>query len=951
MAPIVAFAADRQVVFNGLVAGITYGVLAVGLILVYRASRVLNLVHAEIGAFAAALVARMVINWHINFGVAVVVSVLVGGLFGAALELSVVRRLARAPRVIVMVATLGITQLVLLAQLKLPRLVRFDRYPTPFRSTWRIGGILVRSEHMLILVIVPVLVACLSVFLNRTRIGTAIRAAAANLDAARLSAINVRGLSTLVWALAGMLAALTAILIAPIKGSTAATTLALGPSLLVRALVPALIARLRSMPIALVAGAGIGIMEALLFFNFSTQPGLIDAVLFVVVVIAIIAVVRNERPERSAWMATPRGKAIPTELLGLWWIRRLRQIFISLLIVIVVIAPLVIDRPSRHMMWARIAIYSLVGLSLTVLSGWAGQLSLGQFALVGLSGMLTAAFTNGLEFRVGSTLVQLHPLPFGVAALIGVIFTVLVALGVGAPALRTRGLFLAVTTLAFAVMAQTWLLERPLLTGGESIAFLGRASWGERFSLQSQRSYYYLCVAVLIVGAVVLGRIRRSGIGRSMIAVRENETGAAALSVSPTRIKIVAFGISGAYAGVAGALFVSLVGQLDPGQLFTPDESLRSVSIAVIGGLGSIAGAILGALWVIGLPAFFEDAAEVKLLASGIGVVILLMYLPGGLAQIGYAARDGVFGWLAGRVSRPAPVPIDRTAMPARARVRRQDEAPLHEAPIHAGLASDALMTNEVGVNFGGRAAVDGVSIRVGRGEIVGLIGTNGAGKSTLMNAVGGFVAYRGSISMLGLGIDGVSAAGRARRGLGRSFQGAELFGDLTIRETIQLALEARDRTALFATMLATPGARRAERHKVSEAEELVSFFGLGRYADHFVSDLSTGTRRIVELACLLALDAQVLCLDEPTAGVAQRETEAFAPLLLRVRDELDASLLVIEHDMPFVMGISDRVYCLEAGRIIAEGTPVDVRQDPLVIGSYLGTDTRAIDRSGVSAV
>ncbi len=834
MAAIVAFAADRQVVFNGLVAGITYGVLAVGLILVFRASRVLNLVHGEIGAFAAALVARMVINWHINFAVAVVVSVLVGGVFGAALELSVVRRLARAPRVIVMVATLGITQLVLLAQLKLPRLVRFDRYPTPFRSTWRIGGVLVRSEHMLILVIVPVLVACLSVFLNRTRIGTAIRAAAANRDAARLSAINVRGLSTLVWALAGMLAALTAILVAPIKGSTAATTLALGPSLLVRALVPALIARLRSMPIALVAGAGIGIVEALLFFNFSTQPGLIDAVLFVVVVVAIIAVVRDERPERSAWMATPRGKAIPVELLGLWWVRRLRQLFISFLLVIVVIAPLVVDRPSRHMMWARIAIYSLVGLSLTVLSGWTGQLSLGQFALVGLSGMLTAAFTNGLEFRIGSTLVQLHALPFGVAALIGVIVTVLVALGLGAPALRTRGLFLAVTTLAFAVMAQTWLLERPLLTGGESIAFLGRASWGDRISLQSQRSYYYLCVAVLIVGAAVLGRIRRSGIGRSMIAVRENETGAAALSVSPTRIKIVAFGVSGAYAGVAGALFVSLVGQLDPGQLFTPDESLRSVSIAVIGGLGSIAGAILGALWVIGLPAFFEDAAEVKLLTSGIGVVILLMYLPGGLAQIGYAARDGVFGWLARRVSQSAPAPIDRTSMPVRTRARRQhDEVSANETLASEALVNDALITKEVSVNFGGRTAVDGVSIRVGRGEIVGLIGTNGAGKSTLMNAVGGFIAYRGSISMLGREIDGVSAAGRARLGLGRSFQGAELFGDLTIRETIQLAFEARARTALFATMLATRSARRAERHKVSEAEELVAFFGLGRYADH----------------------------------------------------------------------------------------------------------------------
>jgi ABC-type branched-subunit amino acid transport system ATPase component len=246
--------------------------------------------------------------------------------------------------------------------------------------------------------------------------------------------------------------------------------------------------------------------------------------------------------------------------------------------------------------------------------------------------------------------------------------------------------------------------------------------------------------------------------------------------------------------------------------------------------------------------------------------------------------------------------------------------------------------------------AVDGVSLDVRAGEIVGLIGTNGAGKTTLMNAVGGFVSAGGAVELLGRDVAGLSPARRARRGLGRTFQSPELFPDLSVRETVQVALEARARATLPATLLALPKARRGERRERAEAEELIAFFGLGRYGDTIVSELSTGTRRIVEMACLVALESRVLCLDEPTAGVAQRETEAFAPLVRRIREELDASMLVIEHDMPFILGISDRVYCLEAGRIISEGSPREVRHDPKVIASYLGTDERAIARSGAAA-
>jgi ABC-type branched-subunit amino acid transport system ATPase component len=184
---------------------------------------------------------------------------------------------------------------------------------------------------------------------------------------------------------------------------------------------------------------------------------------------------------------------------------------------------------------------------------------------------------------------------------------------------------------------------------------------------------------------------------------------------------------------------------------------------------------------------------------------------------------------------------------------------------------------------------------------------------------------------------------------MGRSFQTARIFGGLTVRETIMVALEARQRSLLLPSLVALPPSPFAERRKRKEAEAIIGYLGLGRYADSLLSELSTGTRRIVELGSLLALDTKLMLLDEPTAGVAQRETEAFGPLIKAIQQDLSCSILIIEHDMPMVMSISDRIYCLEAGGVIAEGTPLEVRNNPLVIASYLGTDERAINRSEVT--
>jgi ABC-type branched-subunit amino acid transport system ATPase component/ABC-type branched-subunit amino acid transport system permease subunit len=567
-----------------------------------------------------------------------------------------------------------------------------------------------------------------------------------------------------------------------------------------------------------------------------------------------------------------------------------------------------------------------------LLTGWAGQLSLGQFAFVGLGAILSAALVRGMTFDVFGAHIDLGTVPFEAAVLIAVVVSTLVAMIVGIPALRVRGLFLAVTTLAFAVMATNWLLGRHLLLGDETFVSLELPDW-----LRDRQTYYYVCLGALLVAAMVLGQIRRSGIGRSLVAVRDNELGASAFTVSPTRMKLMAFGVAGALAGLAGGLFAGYQVQFGT-NAFPPEESLRVVAIAVIGGLSSITGAVLGALWVIGLPALVGDTDEVRFFTSGAGLLILLLYFPRGLAQVFTNLRDLAFSALARRL--PEAPPVKTTQVPIPARVVAESDLEVLPADV------PAIAAHGVTVRFGQRVVVDDVDLEVRQGEVVGLIGTNGAGKTTLMNAMGGFVPSTGRIEILGQDATGRSAARRASLGLGRTFQSADLFADLTVLETVQVSLEARGRATLPATVLSLPNARKMERTKRAEADELIAFFGLGRYQDHFIDELSTGTRRIVELACLIGLEARVLCLDEPTAGVAQRETEAFAPLVLRIREELGASVLIVEHDMPFIMGISDRVYCLEAGRIIAEGVPHEVRNDQGVINSYLGTDQRAIDRS-----
>lgn len=917
-----------QLFYQGLVNGIIVAGLAAGLVLVYRATRIINFAHAAVGVFAASVGGLLVDGYGWNFWVSMILVVFLGALVGGVIELTVVRRLFDRPRLVLFVATLGVNQLLLFATIQLPDTGVPDRFPTAFTNNWDFGPLRIRADQLSALVGTAILLGVLFWMLQRTRFGVKVRASADNADATRLSGISTRWISTQVWVAAGVLSTLSIILFAPVTGQNSNTLFgAVSDALLLKALAAALLAYLVSFPRALLAGLAIGVVDQFIVANVDFSGASTNLVVFVVVLVTLLR--HNRRifagESEGSFFATPRDKLAPEHIRKLPWAAAIPKAGVAVMLLAGALLPLLLTTPSTVNLYSRVLIYMIVAMSAVVLTGWAGQLSLGQFAFVGLG-----AFATNAVVRQGSALYNEQH--FFVALLAAVAVGVLVAVVIGGPALRFRGLSLAVVTFGFAIIAQGWLFKRDFFLGDGFQADVRRPTGP--IDLTSPRAYYYLCLGATVAAALLCHRYRRSGVGRSLLAVRDNEENAAAYTVSPARSKLGAFALAGGLASLAGGLLAGLQIQFGDA-LFPPQESLRIVSIAVIGGVASVLGAVLGALWVVALPVLVGDTAEIRLLTSGVGLLILLMYFPGGLIQIVQAGRDHLFNWLAARSSRPGTQPPERRAVGA-----------LSSRRVEAVEGVPALSVERLSVQFGGVRALDRASITLGAGEVVGLIGTNGAGKSTMMNAVSGFVPATGSVALNGTPLGALPAHRRARLGLGRAFQNAGLFPSLTVKETIQVALEARRRSLLLPSMLMLPPSPRAERRKSAEADEIIAWLGLGRYADSLASELSTGTRRIVELACLLALDADVLLLDEPTAGVAQKETEAFGALISGIQAELGAPVLVIEHDMPMVMSISDRIYCLEAGAVIAQGPPAAVRNDPKVIASYLGTDERAINRS-----
>ncbi len=934
--------APRGVFFGGLVNGLVFGMLAMGIILIYRNTRVINFAVGNMGLPGATLFALLIINWRWPFWLALVTVLVVGALIGAVVELTVVRRLFDKPRVILLVATVGIAQTMQAVNLALPDVDgEQTQYPMAIGAVWEDVLALrqLKGSQVQILIVVPLVALALGWWLTRTTFGKAIAASADNPSLSRLSGINPKIVSTIVWTVAGLLATLSLVLFS--GGTAAAGTSGIGVFTLTNGLVAAVLAGMRSIPRAIAAGMVVGVaIDLFTYYNVgSGNRGLDNLLLFVAVGVAIY---RQQRSGDEGVMSfAPKVSPLPESVP--WWVRNLGRIVLTILVVSVIVVVLNHEsiglfelKPSRLLLYSIIVIFMILAASLIVVTGWSGQLSLAQMAYAGIGALTAAAFHNGFTMDIGwgdnsAFAFELPGMPQVWAILLAAITTSGVAALTGVGALRVRGLMLAVSTFVFGIAAQGYLYQRPFLSGGSGSVIFDRGyflGWG----LKDNRNFFIFVLISAVLVISMLARIRRSGVGRSIVAVRDNPDAAASYAISPARTKLLAFAIAGGIVGFGGGLLGNAIRQIRYSEAwFLVDDSLAVVGMSVIGGLGSVMGAVIGALWIQGLPSFWPDNEVVPLFTSGVGLILMLMYFPGGFIQIGYAIQAAI---------------VRKVGEAPRAKKKDHSKPPdvIRSSRRTPDMADISLRVNGVSVRFGGNLAVSDVTLQVRRDEIVGLIGTNGAGKSTLMNAIGGFVASEGVIEMMGTDVSSRSPASRAALGLGRTFQGATLFRELTVRQTVQVALEARGRTSLLRAALFLDGP--SERRQRAQANEILDFLGLGRFADHYVSDLSTGTRRIVELASLLAVDARVLCLDEPTAGLAQREAEAFEPLITMIRGELGASMLVIEHDMPLIMSISDRVYCLESGAVIAEGDPETVRSNPAVIASYLGTDSRSIERS-----
>ena len=554
-----------------------------------------------------------------------------------------------------------------------------------------------------------------------------------------------------------------------------------------------------------------------------------------------------------------------------------------------------------------IGLYAIVSLGLVLLTGVAGLTSFGQAAFVGV-GAYTAAF---LATKMGVS-------PW-LTLFIGIGLSVLVALVLGAITLRMSGHYLPLATIAwgltiyYTMSNMDWLGKYDGILGVPPITLGG-------INLGSGRGIYVLIWLFALAGAVAVMHLLDSRPGRAIRSLKTGTTMAEAMGISTLRYKIIAFVLAAVLASVSGWLFAHFQRTVNPSP-FGLNKGIEYLFMAVLGGVGHVWGAFVGAgvvkliedqLQVL-LPKIIGTSGNFEIIVFGLVLVAVLKYAPNGL-------------WT---------FITDR--LPRRNRVRDWADAPKLPARDKPARGTPLLEVDAVRKEFGGLVAVNDVSFDMNAGDIFGLIGPNGAGKSTTFNLITGVLSLtRGQVRFAGQRIDGLPSRAIARRGVSRTFQHVKMIPEMTVLENVALGGYLRSRSGTLRAMLRLD--RAEERQLFAEAEAQLRRIGMAEQMHELAGNLALGPQRLMEIARALCTDPSLLLLDEPAAGLRHKEKQALAAVLRQLKAE-GLSILLVEHDMDFVMGLVDRIVVMEFGTRLIEGTPQEVQASPAVRAAYLGTE------------